>query len=423
MSNIIEAKTLKGFRDFLPNEMYIRQKVIQTCRETFESYGYEPLETPVLEYEEILLGKYGEEAEHLLYRFQDHGKRKVAMKYDLTVPACRVLAQYQNEISLPFKRYQIQPVWRAENTQKGRFREFYQCDADTFGTKSLLAEVEYMNMAISLFSKLNFKDAIININNRKLIEGMIYHIGADEKDFYTICIAIDKLDKIGANGIEKELNEKNIGNNIIKNLLSLLEKRSDENVLDCFENILSNSARAKEGLDELRFIKDNVNCQDSLVFDPAIIRGLSYYTGPVWECIIPNANIGSVGGGGRYDNLVGTYLGKPVPASGGSFGIERIMEVMKVSLDQKNLSNISYCIVIFPEYVKMAIKVAEHIRSQGKSVLLYPDENARLQKQFKYINKKNIKYAVLVGEDEIKRNLYIIRNMETGNQEEVEFEY
>ncbi|MCX6730463.1 MAG: ATP phosphoribosyltransferase regulatory subunit, partial [Candidatus Roizmanbacteria bacterium] len=191
----IQPRTLKGFRDFLPEDMRIRQQVIGIFKEVFESYGYEPLETPTLEHADILLGKYGEEAEQLIYQFEDRGGRKVAMKYDLTVPTCRVVAQYGDKIPLPFKRYQIQPVWRADNTQKGRFREFYQCDADTIGSPSMLADAEFILMGLQIMKRLGFSDFVARINNRKFIDGLVQYAGATQDQFYTICIAVDKMEK------------------------------------------------------------------------------------------------------------------------------------------------------------------------------------------------------------------------------------
>jgi histidyl-tRNA synthetase len=418
----IQPRTLKGFRDFLPSDMRIRQYVFSVFRETFEKYGYEPLETPVLEYADILMGKYGEEAEQLMYHFKDRGEREVAMKYDLTVPTCRVLAQYQNDLPLPFKRYQIQPVWRAENTQKGRFREFYQCDADTFGSSSQMVEAEYIQMGVEVLQKLGFKDVLVRINNRKIIDGITKYAGASDSEFYTICIAVDKLDKIGMDAVKEEMARKGVAQDTIEKVVVVVSiPAGREESLAAMKEKLKDVAIAVEGLEELQnmfaFLKVANVPEQFYQFDPTIIRGLSYYTGPVWEFVIVDGGVGSVGGCGRYDNLVKLYSGKDIPAAGGSFGIERLIEIIKdrnmIQID----NNEEILVTVFsPELAGTSIRVAKKLRAEGKKVMIYPDQNTKLDKQLKYSNKKNIPLVVIVGDQEKDQGIFKIKNMQTGEE-------
>jgi histidyl-tRNA synthetase len=418
----IQPRTLKGFRDFLPEDMRIRQQVIGIFREVFESYGYEPLETPTLEHADILLGKYGEEAEQLIYQFEDRGGRKVAMKYDLTVPTCRVVAQYGDKIPLPFKRYQIQPVWRADNTQKGRFREFYQCDADTIGSPSMLADAEFILMGLQIMKKLGFVDFVARINNRKFIDGLVQYAGATQDQFYSICIAVDKLEKIGIEGVVKEMEQKNVSKEVIEKIVEVISlKGSSSELVALLKEKMKNIPVAIEGLNELEqlflYLKNGDAPEQQYMFDLSIIRGLSYYTGPVWEFTVRDGGVGSVAGCGRYDKLVGLYLGRDIPATGGSFGIERLFEVIK---DRQLLGakvNDTILVSIFsPELAAHSFSVAEKLRKEGKNVVLYPDENAKLEKQLKYANKKGFETVCIMGPEEVEKKQMKMKNMKTGEQ-------
>lgn len=416
----IQPRTLKGFRDFLPADMRIRQHVFAVFRSTFEKYGYEPLETPALEYADILMGKYGEEAEGLMYRFTDRGDRDVAMKYDLTVPACRVLAQYQNDLPLPFKRYQIQPVWRAENTQKGRFREFYQCDADTFGTTSKLVESEYIQMGIEALTTLGFNDVVVRINNRKIIDGIVQYAGATEDQFYTICIAVDKLDKIGIEGVQNEMRAKGIPEEAISKITEIITLPPEES-LDRMQSLLTGIPVAEEGIAEIReifgYLKQAGVDSVYYLFDTTIIRGLSYYTGPVWEFAILDGGVGSVGGGGRYDGLVALYAGKDIPAAGGSFGIERLIEIIKDRGMITNVSGMDVLVTIFsPDQLDYSIQIAEKLRSEGKRVTLYPDPQAKMEKQLKYANRKGFQKVAIAGAGEQNQQKYRLKDMQSGTE-------
>ena len=420
--NTIQPRTLKGFRDFLPEDMKIRQRVMSVFKQVFESYGYEPLETPTLEHADILLGKYGEEAEKLIYQFEDRGGRKVAMKYDLTVPTCRVVAQYGDKIPLPFKRYQIQPVWRADNTQKGRFREFYQCDADTIGSTSMLADAEFIQMGLQIMNTLGFTDYYARINNRKFIDGLVAFAGASHEQFYIICIAIDKIDKIGIEGVIEEMEKKGVSSEVIKKIVQVVSlKGTNAELILALTQMMRDIPIAQEGLAELSTIfsyLQTAEISDKLfLFDLSIIRGLSYYTGPVWEFSVRDGGVGSVAGCGRYDKLIGLYLGRDIPATGGSFGIERIVEVIKERGLLKDESNKLELVTIFsPDLTKQSLSLVNKLRNQGKYVMLYPDENAKLEKQLKYANKKGVETVYILGPEEVDKNQVKVKNMKTGEQ-------
>lgn len=424
--NTIKPQLLKGFRDFLPDDMNIRNQVFSVFKRGFEKYGYEQLETPTLEYANILLGKYGEEAEKLIYQFEDRGGRKVAMKYDLTVPTCRVIAQYADTIPLPFKRYQIQPVWRADNTQKGRFREFYQCDADTIGTSSMIADAEFIEMGLGIIQNLGFTNAVARINNRKFVDGITKFVKASDTQFYDICISIDKLEKIGVEGVKNEMEKKGLPQDIISKILEMISLNGQpiKKLLSFFEKKMSGIEVAQQGLKELKqifeLLKSSGVNESLYTFDLSIIRGLSYYTGPVWEFSVKDGGVGSVAGCGRYDKLIGMYLGRDIPATGGSFGIERIIEIVKDKNLLNSQKNTQILITIFtPELLSESLRIANKLRSQNINTELYADENTKLEKQLKYANKKGIPNVIIIGPEEIKKNIIKVKNMQTGKQIEI----
>lgn len=383
----IEPKTLKGFRDFLPKEARKRQYVIRQLADVFESYGFEPLETPALEYEEILLGKYGEEGDKLMYRFKDQGKRKVALRYDQTVPLARVIAQYGStgspQLPFPFKRYQIQPVWRAENTQKGRFREFLQCDADVVGTKSVLSDTEAIAVAAKSLEKLGFRNFKILINDRSIFKDI--PLGAIR--------AIDKLKKIGR-----------------------------EKVLAQAGSFLNKVEQAKptENLQEIFRQLEQLGIQN-FSFSPTLARGLDYYTSTIFEIEIDGYTAGSVCGGGRYDNLIGMFSGKDTPAVGFAFGFDRLMEAMEeLNLFPADLATTKVLVTIFsPEFKDKSIKLGSYLRENNINTELYPDEEVKLDKQLKYADQKNIPYAVIIGPVEAKNNTTTLKNLKTGDQKTI----
>jgi histidyl-tRNA synthetase len=386
---MIEPRTLKGFRDFLPREARKRQYVIETLRKVFESYGFEPLETPVLEYEEILAGKYGDEGEKLMYRFSDNGDRRVAMRYDQTVPLARVVAQYGNtSLPLPFKRYQVQNVWRAENTQKGRFREFIQCDIDTIGTTSEIADAEILAIVANVYAQLGFSNFKIIINDRSIFEGL---------EAKAILI-IDKLKKIGEEAVIKEL--ANIG----------VTKEQFENV---------KNAHPTENLQKIISSAQILGVPETaLQFDPTLARGLDYYTGLIFEIVCDDYPVGSLGGGGRYDDLIGMFQKNSTPAVGCAIGFDRTIEAMDtLNLFPVGLTTSKVLVTIFsPEYISDSLKLAEVLRKENINCEVYLDPNAKMDKQLKYANKKMIPYVIILGSNEIEKQSVTLKNMSTGEQ-------
>ncbi len=387
-----KLQTLKGFRDFLPSEAKKRQYVIDTLRKVFISYGFEPLETPALEYADVLLGKYGDEADKLLYTFIDRGGRRVGMRYDQTVPLSRVAAQYQNDIPLPFKRYQIQPVWRAENTQKGRYREFLQCDIDIVGTTSYLADAELLAVIAEAFAKLGLDDFRILVNDRRTFAGL-------KSD---AIITIDKLKKIGEDGVRKELSEKGYDPSLLSEIQNKKPAESLVKILDI---------ASKLGVPE-----------NQIVFDPTLARGLDYYTGMIIEVELPSYPVGSVLGGGRYDNLVGMFAGRDIPAVGVAFGFDRIMDAMEENGLFKKLEkqNKRVLVTIFsPALLTNAIAIYSKLRVNNIAVELYADESAKMDKQLKYANKKQVAFVVIIGPEEAEKNTVVLKNLVSGEQKQI----
>lgn len=385
----IEPKILKGFRDFLPEEARKRGYVINALRKVFERYGFEPVETPVLEYEEILAGKYGDEGDKLMYRFEDNGKRRVAMRYDQTVPLARMAAQYQNELPLPFKRYQVSNVYRAENTQKGRFREFLQCDIDTVGVDSALADAEIIKVVISCLESLGIKNFKILINDRNIFDGI-------PKD---AIITIDKLKKIGEEGVMSELKAKGFESNILTNV---------------------RSSKPTQRIDEVQ----QAISDERIVFEPILARGLDYYTGIIIEAEVEGYDAGSVGGGGRYDNLIGMFSNNSIPAVGFAFGFDRLME----ALESLNLLKIEPSVskvlvtVFSPEFEKDSIETASKLRSRGINTQLWLEKDAKMEKQLKYAVKKKIPYVLIIGPEEKEKRLVTIKALDTRDQKTVKIE-
>ncbi len=390
---MITPKTLKGFRDFLPNEARKRQYVIGILKSVFELYGFEPLETPVLEYEEILTGKYGDEGDKLMYRFEDHGKRRVAMRYDQTVPLARVASQHQNEIVFPFKRYQISPVWRAENTQKGRYREFLQCDIDTVGTDSILSDAEIIATAAKSLEKLGFKEYRILINDRKVFKGI---------DLKAVLI-IDKLKKIGEEGVKNQLNEAGFDH-------KLFDEVKNSTISDGLSSII-------------QLVKKSGIGEKNLVYSPTLARGLDYYTGMIFEIEIDGFATGSIGGGGRYNNLIGIFAGHEIPAIGFAFGFDRTIEAM----DALNLfpeylaeSSSGLLVTIFSDELRnKSLEICNQLRANKINCEIFMceiKEKNPLEKQLKYADQKKIPYALIVGPEEAEKNVYTLKNLKTREQ-------
>jgi len=420
----IKPQTLKGFRDFYGPDARLRQYIIGIFRSVFEKYGYEPLETPALEYARVLLGKSGKEVDKLSYIFKDPGGRSVGLKYDMTVPACRFVAENYGKLVFPFKRYQIQPAWRAEKPQKGRYREFVQCDADVWGAKSILVDAEFIQMGIEIIQKLGFKNFVTRINNRKIINGIFKYSKAKKKQFYDIAISIDKLEKIGLEGVKSELEKRRISKKVSKKILETISTEGvSEKKLQRLKKLLKNYPEALEGIEEIEKIFSYLKAvgvnSEYYKYDPAIIRGMAYYTGPVWEFVVIEGGVGSIGGCGRYDKLTGSYFGKDIPASGGSFGIERIIEVMKDrEMVKFDTSAAKILVTIFSSKLqKESIKFADKLRKSSIATELYLDSNSRLNKQLKYADQKGVPWVIIIGPDEARDDLVVLKDMKTGKQE------
>lgn len=396
---------LKGFRDFLPQKMAIRSEIIKRLKKVFEKYGFEELQTPTLEYAEVLLGKYGEEAEKLMYIFDDPGGRKVGLRYDLTVPLARVVASYPS-LPIPFKRYQIQPAWRAENTQRGRYREFYQCDIDTIGSSSPIADAEILAIINDSLKAVGFSKYKIRINSREVLFELVKSSGIPEELKFKTIQSIDKLDKKTKEEVEKELSERNL---------------SKEQIKSVFENI--EKARPDEYLKQVIDMADSMGVADNLVFDPKLARGLDYYTGPIFETYVEEPKVGSLTGGGRYDKLLSSLGGRDLPAVGSTIGLERIVEVaeeMNLIPDIKP-TPVKVLVTIFsPDFLLQSVKVASELRQKGINVELYSDENARLDKQMKYADERKIPFVIIMGPEEIATNKATLKNMFDKTQEQID---
>ncbi len=424
MSTQIKVQKLAGFRDYFAEDVKVREYVINIFKKVFEKYGYEPLETPALENSNIFVGELGDEAEKLFYRFKDQGGRDIMLKYDVMTPMCRTVAENINNIVFPYKRYQIQNVWRSEKPQKGRFREFTQCDADTIGSSSVICDAEFIQMGIEALINIGFKEFRANINNRKLLSGIIQFAGASEKEFIPICISIDKLPKIGREMVKKELIEKRkISPEISDKILDVITLTGKtEELLTKLKKQLVNVPIAMEAINELEIIFDYFKTikldKKFYRFTPFIARGLAYYTGPVWEFEILEGDVGSVAGCGRYDNIIGKFIGKEVAATGGSFGIERLVEVIK----SRKMINISSTIAkalvtIFDKSLfNNSLIIADQLRKNNISTILYPVPTEKLDKQLKYANKKNIPYVIIIGPEEVEKKIVVLKNMKSGEQ-------
>lgn len=400
-------QTLKGFRDFLPSEMAVRNYVKNILTDVFENFGFQPLETPALEYASVLKGKYSNETDEKLgYFFEDNGGRKIGLRYDLTVPTSKVLAIYSNQLPLPFKRYQIQPVWRAENTQRGRYREFIQCDIDTFGTTSPIADAEIISLIYIATQKLNFKNAIIKINSRPILFDILSKSNIKDNQ-NSILQSLDKLDKIGEDGVKKEFIDKGL---------------SDEQISDLFKYI--KTAQPDIALQKIfDYLKLFNLPQTAFVFDPTLVRGCDYYTSTIFEVSVTEPKIGAIGGGGRYDNLVETLGGPKIPAVGFSFGFERVVDVIKELnlLPELTKSKTKILVANFSsETENESINLVSKLREKNISAIVYPTSE-KIGKQIKYTLDLGIKFIAIIGPDEAKNNQIMLKNLETAEQKLVDF--
>ncbi|SFG20990.1 histidyl-tRNA synthetase [Salegentibacter agarivorans] len=440
----------KGTRDFNPAEVAKRNYIFDVIKTEFKKFGFQPIETPSFENSDTLMGKYGEEGDRLIFKILNSGdflkkadneayeKRdslkitssisEKALRYDLTVPFARYVVQHQNEIDFPFKRYQIQPVWRADRPQKGRFREFFQCDADVVGSKSLWQEVEFVQLYDAVFSALKLEGVTIKINNRKVLSGFAEVIGEKDK-LIDFTVALDKLDKIGEEGVKKEMLQKGISETAIEKIQPIfgLHGNFTEKIAGIKE-ILSSSETGMEGIKELEFVEKAIQEMPlktaKLDLDVTLARGLNYYTGAIFEVSAPeNVKMGSIGGGGRYDDLTGIFGLKDMSGVGISFGLDRIYLV----LEELNLfpeavtQNTKALFINFGDKEALyALKAVNKLRNESVIAELFPDA-AKMKKQMNYANKREIPFVILAGEEEMEAEKFTLKNMKSGEQQKVDF--
>lgn len=436
----------KGTRDFSPEELSKRNYIFQTIRKNFETFGFQSIETPSFENTETLMGKYGEEGDRLIFKILNSGDflkdipeatlleknsqkltsqiSEKALRYDLTVPFARYVVQHQNEITFPFKRFQIQPVWRADRPQKGRFREFYQCDADVIGSNSLWQEIELIQLYDNVFTSLKIKGVKIKINHRKILSGFAEIIGQSDK-LIDFTVALDKLDKIGKEKVEQEMLSKGISQTAIDKIQpifslngSFLEK------IDILKNLLASSEIGLQGLDDLLFIYEKINSIKlqvaDLELDVTLARGLNYYTGSIFEVAPPQEiQLGSIGGGGRYDNLTSIFGLNNISGVGISFGLDRIFLVMEeLGLFPSEISQTLDILFVNlgEEEALKSFELAQKLRKKGFKTEVYP-ESSKLKKQLNYADKRNVKNVIIIGQEEFLKSEFTLKNMQTGQQE------
>ncbi len=438
----------KGTRDFGPEKMLKRQFILNTIKSVFEKFGFQPLETPAMENLSVLTGKYGAEGDQLLYKILNSGNylskvneedyqigsqkltSKIAgkgLRYDLTVPFARYVVMNQHEITFPFKRYQIQPVWRADRPQKGRYREFYQCDADVVGTKSLICESEIILMINEVLQNLGITDFTIKINNRKLLTAITELIGEEGKEA-AFCVAIDKLDKIGREKVEEELSNNGYSAEALKRLAPVFEMQGSNNeILNKLNVLFSTSELGNDGVNELKEVFEYLNnfglVEGHVKLDLTLARGLSYYTGVIIEVQVNNSTIkSSITGGGRYDNLTGVFGMNDVSGVGFSFGVDRIFDVM----DDLNLFPNEYeastkvmLLNFGSTSFAASLKILAKLRTEDIKCEIYPDA-VKIKKQMNYANKKGVPFVLMIGENEILEGKYQLKNMKTGEQQMLE---
>lgn len=435
-----KTQPARGMRDFLPADVRKREYVIGIIKQVYESYGFEPLETPSVENLETLMGKYGEEGNQLIFKILKRGEKldvtsgelaDLALRYDLTVPLARVVANYRNELPKFFKRYQIQPVWRADRPARGRYREFYQCDVDAIGSNSMTVEAEQIMAVSEILKRLGFTDFSIRLNHRQVLADILDTAGVQEEKHTDALVAIDKLDKVGPEGVAKEFAARGISEAASKMLLELFEGTAsihdqehsiNETILSNLVNIVSNEVLMEIG-QILTLAKDA-----PIILDPSLARGLSYYTGSIIEVVLTNGDFkGSIAGGGRYDGLIGMFGKEQIPACGVSLGLERIIVVMEerglFPPEIAESRSADVMVTIWPnesgaESVADSLVLAQEIRAQGLRVMLYPEAD-KMGKQFKYAGQINVPYVIVQGDEEKANGTVALKNMQTGDQEVV----
>ena len=435
----------KGTRDFSPEEMVKRNYIFETIKDVFRLYGFQPIETPAMENLSTLMGKYGEEGDKLLFKILNSGDfiskvpepmlaekdsnkltsklSEKGLRYDLTVPFARYVVQYRNDIVFPFKRYQIQPVWRADRPQKGRYREFYQCDVDVIGSNSLLNEAELVQIIDEVFARLQI-NTVVKINNRKILSGIAEAIGETDR-MIDITVAIDKLDKIGLEKVNSELLEKGISQDAVNKLQPILQlKGSTSEKLEQISKVIGETQTGAKGISEMKTLFGYLagfNLKTDVELDLTLARGLNYYTGAIFEVKSKDVEIGSICGGGRYDDLTGIFGLPDVSGVGVSFGAERIYDVLN-QLDLFPEASQETTKVLFVNFGEKeeayCLPVLAELRRKGVNAEIFP-EGAKMKKQMNYANRKDIPFVVLAGENEIQARTFTLKNMETGEQQEV----
>lgn len=449
----ISTSPVSGARDFLPRDLAPRNRVFRLLRETFERYGYEPLETPAIEHASALEGKYGEEGERLLFRILKNGRdlesaaskllaegeegersagalarrfSEMALRYDLTVPMARVIAARQNDLVMPFRRYQMQPVWRADRPQRGRYREFYQCDVDCVGSRSMLVDAEMAAIYYEVFSALGFDNFVTNISHRGLLDALMETSGVATEQRGAARVAIDKLDKIGPNGVRIELQKAALPERAIDALLEAISvSGTPEAILSSLRPLVKGTeqgeASARE-LEEVFVAMRAMGVPDTrYTLNPSMVRGADYYTGVIYETALEGSSLGSLGGGGRYDRLVGMFLGRDIPAVGISFGVDRIMVALEDAglLAGEAITTTQALVTLFnAEAASAALELASALRAGGVHTELYPEAKG-LGQQLGFANKRGIPLAFIVGPDEAARGEVTLRNLRTGEQRSV----
>ena len=434
----------KGTRDFLPKEVARRTYIFETIKSVFKTYGFAPIETPSFELSSTLMGKYGEEGDRLIFRILNSGEKmkkadvaalaednlprfanslaEKALRYDLTVPFARFVVQHQNELSFPFKRYQIQPVWRADRPQHGRYQEFYQCDADVVGSDSLLYEVEFIQIFDQVLTRLGIPGFTIKLNNRKILSG-IAEVSGEADKLIAITVAIDKLDKIGVEGVVKELREKEVSESAISKISPLFDMTgSNEERLAQMEVFLAQSEIGLKGIEELREVLHNTHQlgleRANLAFDVTLARGLNYYTGAIFEVAVHDVKMGSICGGGRYDDLTGLFGLSGLSGVGISFGADRIYDVLnELALYPAEIEK--GLTLLFANFgtneTAYCMQLAKALRQKGVACEAYPIA-AKMQKQFKYADNRTVQYVALIGDNELKDKIIQLKNMISGEQ-------
>lgn len=448
----ISPLPVKGTRDWLPRDLVRRNRIFALLRETFERHGFEPLETPAIEHTAVLEGKYGEEGERLLFRILKRGRdlesaaRQLAadagaeqgagalarvlsdeaLRYDLTVPFARVIAAHQNDLVLPFRRYQMQPVWRADRPQRGRYREFFQCDVDCVGSRSMTVDAEMVAIYYEVFSALGLTGVVTKVNHRGLLAALMDASGVPEDRHVAVLTAVDKLDKIGPDGVRGELEKAELPEATIARLMEIIAiAGAPAEVVERLRPFVAESEPGQQALRELGEVFECVAAMgvpaDRYTFDLALVRGLGYYTGTIYESVVTGSTLGSIGGGGRYDRLIGMFLGRDLPCVGISFGIERIFDALAEQdlLTEEATTTTQALVTLFaPETAATSFAVAGALRAAGVRTELYP-EPKELRAQLAFANKKGVPLAVILGPDEAARGEAVLRDLRTGEQHAV----